>query len=452
MPLAMLHSCQTLNTDFNSERVKDVGIIGFDFYFPLTFVEQSDLEKYYGVSEGKYTIGLAQERMAFTGDREDVNSMALTAVKRLMDSSKISYLDIGRIEVGTESIVDKSKSVKTVLMQLFEEHGNTDIEGVMSINACYGGTAALFNSVAWVESSAWDGRFALVVTSDIAVYDHGNARPTGGAGAVALLIGPNAPLVLNTVRASHMKNTYDFYKPVFSSEYPQVNGAQSISCYYDALDKCYSRFIDKAGSSTGKKYNVDSFDYFVFHSPFSKLVQKSFGRLVYNDMIRSEQFANDELEKLSDKELEKKMIHISKQKFSEKVLPSTFASKNLGNSYTSSIFFGLISLLAMEDPVDKDIVLFSYGSGLTSSMYWLTCKKSMKRWVDSSAFFKRFSNRLRQTPEEFEYALSLREKLIKTPHSYHPISSIDLLDFQTFYLDHIDSEYKRVYTLKSSQI
>ena len=38
------------------------------------------------------------------------------------------------------------------------------------------------------------GRFALVVAADIAVYASGNARPTGGAGAVAMLIGPNAPI------------------------------------------------------------------------------------------------------------------------------------------------------------------------------------------------------------------------------------------------------------------
>ena len=40
------------------------------------------------------------------------------------------------------------------------------------------------------------GRFAVVVAADIAVYASGNARPTGGAGAVAMLVGPNAPLVL----------------------------------------------------------------------------------------------------------------------------------------------------------------------------------------------------------------------------------------------------------------
>ena len=34
-----------------------------------------------------------------------------------------------------------------------------------------------------------------MVCADIAVYASGNARPTGGAGAVAMLIGPNGPLV-----------------------------------------------------------------------------------------------------------------------------------------------------------------------------------------------------------------------------------------------------------------
>ena len=34
------------------------------------------------------------------------------------------------------------------------------------------------------------------MAGDIAVYASGNARPTGGVGAVAMLVGPNAPLVL----------------------------------------------------------------------------------------------------------------------------------------------------------------------------------------------------------------------------------------------------------------
>ena len=109
----------------------------------------------------------------------------------------LGYERIGRLEVGTETIIDKSKSVKSVLMQLFKSSGNTDVEGVDTTNACYGGTSALLNAVSWVQSHTWDGRLALVVAGDIAVYASGNARPTGGAGAIAMLVGPNAPIVFD---------------------------------------------------------------------------------------------------------------------------------------------------------------------------------------------------------------------------------------------------------------
>jgi hydroxymethylglutaryl-CoA synthase len=71
------------------------------------------------------------------------------------------------LEVGTETLLDKSKFVKSVLMQLFGS--NTNIEGVDTINACYGGTNAVFNAVDWIESSSWDGRDAIVVAGDIAL-------------------------------------------------------------------------------------------------------------------------------------------------------------------------------------------------------------------------------------------------------------------------------------------
>ena len=80
-------------------------------------------------------------------------------------------------------------------MDLFASSGNFDVEGIDSKNACYGSTAALFNAINWIESNSWDGRNAIVVAGDIAIYAEGGARPVGGAGACAMLIGPNAPLV-----------------------------------------------------------------------------------------------------------------------------------------------------------------------------------------------------------------------------------------------------------------
>ena len=137
---------------------EDVGMIALEIYFPYQYVDQAELEVFDGVSTGKYTIGLGQGKMGFCSDSEDINSLCLTVVQKLVEKNNLSYEDIGRLEVGTETIIDKSKSVKTVLMQLFEESGNTNVEGIDTTNACYGGTAALFNAINWVESSSWDGK------------------------------------------------------------------------------------------------------------------------------------------------------------------------------------------------------------------------------------------------------------------------------------------------------
>lgn len=162
----------------------------------LQCISEDELEDFDGVAKGKYTIGFGQKFMACTDDREDINSFALSAVSSLLKKYSIDPASIGRLDVGTETIIDKSKSVKTVLMDLFAASGNHDIEGIDSKNACYGGTAALFNAVNWVQSESWDGRDAIVFAGDIAIYAEGSARPVGGAGAFACLVGPDAPLVL----------------------------------------------------------------------------------------------------------------------------------------------------------------------------------------------------------------------------------------------------------------
>lgn len=53
------------------------------------------------------------------------------------------------------------------------------------------------------------------------VYAEGPARPTGGAAAIAMLVGPDAPIAFESkLRGSHMSHAYDFYKPNLASEYP----------------------------------------------------------------------------------------------------------------------------------------------------------------------------------------------------------------------------------------
>ena len=45
------------------------------------------------------------------------------------------------------------------------------------------------------ETAEADDRYAIVVAADIAVYEAGPARPTGGCGAVAMLLGPDGELI-----------------------------------------------------------------------------------------------------------------------------------------------------------------------------------------------------------------------------------------------------------------
>lgn len=455
---------------------KDVGILAFEIYFPYLYVDQTELEVFDGVSQGKYTIGLGQGKMGFCSDCEDINSLCLTVVQKLMEKNNISYNSIGRLEVGTETIIDKSKSVKSVLMQLFESSGNFDVEGVDTTNACYGGTSALFNAVNWIESSSWDGRFALVVAGDIAVYASGNARPTGGAGAVAMLIGPNAPVFFEPgVRATHMMHAYDFYKPNMSSEYPVVDGKLSIQCYLSALDKCYALFkqklLAKSLIGTDQPLNANSIaSAFIFHSPYCKLVQKSVARLLLGDFLSTpsnelnseaaglEKFRSVRIEETyMDKDVEKAFVDASKTLYKQKTEPSLLVANQVGNMYTPSVYGGLASLLANKTPAElsgQRIVLFSYGSGFASSMYSLRVSgdispdSSLVRLMSSMSGLKSQLNmRHKATPEEFEKIMKIREH---THHQapYTPVGSLENLFPGTWYITHIDNMHRRSYARK----
>lgn len=149
---------RTAVSQSNDRWPADVGILDMELYIPSYFVDQTALETFDGASAGKYTIGLGQKEMGFCSDREDVASLCLTVVSRLLDRQSADFRRcIGRLEVGTETLIDKSKSIKSVLMQLFEPYDQTDMEGVDTLNACFGGTQALFNALNWIESSSWDG-------------------------------------------------------------------------------------------------------------------------------------------------------------------------------------------------------------------------------------------------------------------------------------------------------
>ena len=401
--------------------------------------------------------------MAFCGDREDIVSAFMTATASLLEKYNIDPTQVGRLECGTETLIDKSKSVKSHLMSLFEASGSHDLEGVDNINACYGGTAALLNTLAWMQSPGWDGRYGIVVCGDIAVYEPGPARPTGGMGVTAMLIGPDAPIAIDAYRGSHFENVYDFYKPNLESEYPAVDGHLSISCYYRSLDGSYERYKQKFKAANRREFSLHSGDasFALFHSPFTKLVRKSFARLHQNDWLLEDKMAvaanvKEEWKQLSlgdtytHSDIQKEFIRASDKAYTERVVPSLLLSKQLGNSYTGSLYASLASLVCTrsdDDLIGKKALLFSYGSGSAATMFSATLRGPFGAMREALDLQNRLDNRRHVDATEYLDTMKLREET----HSladYTPIGSVDDLATGTYYLSKVDALKRRTYERK----
>uniref|UniRef100_A0A2I2Z3W3 Hydroxymethylglutaryl-CoA synthase n=1 Tax=Gorilla gorilla gorilla TaxID=9595 RepID=A0A2I2Z3W3_GORGO len=410
---------------------KDVGILALEVYFPAQYVDQTDLEKYNNVEAGKYTVGLGQTRMGFCSVQEDINSLCLTVVQRLMERIQLPWDSVGRLEVGTETIIDKSKAVKTVLMELFQDSGNTDIEGIDTTNACYGGTASLFNAANWMESSSWDG-----------------------------------------LRGTHMENAYDFYKPNLASEYPIVDGKLSIQCYLRALDRCYTSYRKKiqnqwkqAGSD--RPFTLDDLQYMIFHTPFCKMVQKSLARLMFNDFLSAssdtqtslykglEAFGGLRLEDTyTNKDLDKALLKASQDMFDKKTKASLYLSTHNGNMYTSSLYGCLASLLShhsAQELAGSRIGAFSYGSGLAASFFSFRVSQDaspgspLDKLVSSTSDLpKRLDSRKCVSPEEFTEIMNQREQFYHKVN-FSPPGDTNSLFPGTWYLERVDEQHRRKY-------
>ncbi|XWS61088.1 hypothetical protein CRYUN_Cryun07bG0095600 [Craigia yunnanensis] len=76
-------------------------------------------------------------------------------------------------------------------------------------------------------------------------------------------------------RRSHMSHAYDFYKQNLASEFV-------IYCSTFEFEKLQ-----------GQAFSISDADYFVFHSPYNRLVQKSFARLFFNDFLRNASYIDE---------------------------------------------------------------------------------------------------------------------------------------------------------------
>jgi hydroxymethylglutaryl-CoA synthase len=145
-------------------------------------------------------------------------------------------------------------------------------------------------------------------------------------------------------------------------------------------------------------------------------VSKSYARLLYNDYVANPSnpiFADVPAEikdlsyeaSVSDRTVEKTFMALAKKRFAARVQPSIQVPTMCGNMYCGSVYASLCSLLANVDSQTaqgKRIALFSYGSGLASSLFSFIVKGSYENIAKSLDIQNRLDARRVLAPEAYE--------------------------------------------------
>ncbi|RMY61186.1 hypothetical protein D0864_12973 [Hortaea werneckii] len=290
-----------------------------------------------------------------------------------------------------------------------------------------------------------------------------------------MLVGPDAPIAFEPgLRGSYVKHAYDFYKPDLTSEYPLVDGQFSLQCYTEAVDQCYKTYNAREQKVKSKQSNgvngthkeeetpLDRFDYMCFHSPTCKLVSKSYARLLYNDFLKNPEnplFKDVPAElkdvpyeqSLTDKNIEKTFVALSKKRYAARVQPTIDVPTMCGNMYTASVYSSLVSLIAnvsSNDLQGKRVAMFSYGSGLASSMFSLRIRGSTEEMQSKIDLHKRLEARRTVAPEVYDEMCNLREKA-HLQKNFQPAGKVEDITPGTYYLTNIDDMFRRQYEVKA---
>jgi hydroxymethylglutaryl-CoA synthase len=348
-----------------------IGIEAISVYFPRSFISMEELAKGQGVTSQRYIQGLGCKKMAIPENHEDTVTMACEASWDLMRRNDVSAKDIGLVVVGTETGVDFSKPVASFVQGLLGLPD--DILVFDTKHACLSGTVALLSACALIERGIVS-RKALVIACDIARYDlYSRAEATQGAGAVAMLVSNDAPFfVLDQTPSSYFsRDDYDFFRP-HTKDTAVVQGRYSIECYLEACERTFQDHVQRTGKT------LMDFDYFLFHCPFPKMVQKAFDR-VYE----------------AEKKRGLKGLPPLETLYEEKVLPGIRYAGEIGNSYSASLYLCLATLLeCAETPLDgKRVALFSYGSGLCASFFSALFTKEAQRWKGRTGLLEMLEGR-----------------------------------------------------------
>ena len=420
------------------------GIDDIAIYIPQLYLDASDFAKARGLDPVKLSRGLGIEQMAIVDTNQDPACLASNACLKVMQKNKLTPDQIGRLYVATESSFDESKAMNSYVIGMLEQvYGQETFGhcgGIECKFACVSGSYALYDNTNWIRAGEAEGKYALVVVSDIAKYDMGSSgEVTQGAGAIAMLLNDNPRLLAfdRKVTSTSIKNEYDFYRP-FGKETPIVHGQYSNLLYLIQVKNAlrdYKRKVKDTGLIKLKEDEtiLDHVDYLNMHLPYSNMGKKALAYLVRHEwrtlprwkniikeigmtepvpkdprgtiesvLADAEFMANDhQFTKLFTKTEEYVELYESK------LASSLIASKMIGNLYTASLYLGFRSSLEFEyqkgvNLDGKRVGFCSYGSGASAMIFSGIIQPDYEQIVKEMNLETELGPRTKLTLEEYE--------------------------------------------------
>lgn len=349
----------------------NAGIEALAFYTPGFSLGLEALARHRRQDPQKYITGLGQQRMSVPPPDEDVVTMAANAAARALEGCDLSSLD--SIIFATESGVDQSKAAAIYVHQLIGLP--TTCKAFEIKQACCGSTAALQMAQALV--TLRPDKRVLIVASDVARYGLGTAgEPTQGAGAMAILVSATPKLLsFDPESGSYTEDVMDFWRPNYMDE-ALVDGKYSIKIYLKALSESWNGYH----ADSGRRF--EDFTRFCYHLPFTRMAEKAHRHLAR--ITGHGELTHADLE-----------THLR---------PSLRYNQVTGNSYTASLYVGLISLLET-DPIDltgKRIGLFSYGSGCMATYFSGVVVEGYREHLRADQHQRMLGDRIELTVPEYE--------------------------------------------------
>ena len=402
----------------------EVGIDGIDIWAGKLELDLAEtFAPAQGEEPGKYTKGLGLYSSSLPDVYEDIVTMAANASKRLMERKDVSPQEIGRIDVATESSFDKSKPISTYvagcLEQVFDGDFHHANKGERKF-ACVSGTQALDDAFNWIRAGRSQGRKALVIATDTALYardDPGEA--TQGAGAVAMLIDEDPDVVaFGDAQGFGSADETDFLKP--NQQFPSVDGKRSMQVYLARMREAMQDFERNGGDT-----HPDNFELSPFHTPFPGMVRKA-AALGYRHTIRGTEYEDELAEDIGRqprreafddqeaylgaiKEYTEALRETDQYKewYERTVEPTLSISRQVGNWYTGSVHIARASGLWEAVQNDRDLtgeglLVASYGSGAQAEIHSEIVQPGWKDEISQLNVFEQIEARRDITFEEYE--------------------------------------------------